>query len=420
MQNTSDTVLPKPSKGFVTSPFVEEIANRALTYLQAGYPVHFAGPAGTGKTTLAFHIAAQLGRAVSLIHGDDDFGSSDLLGQDRGYRKHKLVDNYIHSVLKTEEEMQTMWSENRLTTACKNGDTLIYDEFNRSRPEANNPFLGIFSERILNLPNQRSSGAAGYLQVHPEFRAIFTSNPEEYAGVHKTQDALQDRLITIELDHYDRETEILITIARSDVSRDDAEIIVDLVRNLRGVGVNNSRPTIRSCIVIARVLALRGAHARSDDPIFQWTCRDVLGSETASAKVTRGGRSIMPQKVEEALLKGLQVTPTPASTTPKTKAPESTTPKTKAPKSTAPESTTGKTKALKTKAPESTTPETKTPESAIPKSKAPESTAVKTSAPKSKALGDAAPTTKPTKTKAPVSTASTSEAPKRKPTRPGL
>ena len=26
---------------------------------------------------------------------------------------------------------------------------------------------------------------------------IFTSNPEEYAGVHKTQDALLDRMITI-------------------------------------------------------------------------------------------------------------------------------------------------------------------------------------------------------------------------------
>ncbi len=90
----------------------------------------------------------------------------DLVGQDSGYRKHKVVDNYIHSVVKTEEEMKSLWLENRLTTACQDGDTLIYDEFNRSRPEANNPFLSILSERILNLPKlRRSSG--GYLRVHP-------------------------------------------------------------------------------------------------------------------------------------------------------------------------------------------------------------------------------------------------------------
>ncbi len=306
MQTTSDIVSTEPSSGFVTTPLVEQITQRALNYLQAGYPVHFAGAAGTGKTTLAFHVATQLNRPVSLMHGDDEFGSSDLVGQDSGYRKHKVVDNYIHSVVKTEEEMKSLWLENRLTTACQNGDTLIYDEFNRSRPEANNPFLSIFSERILNLPKLRRSGS-GYLQVHPEFRAIFTSNPEEYAGVHKTQDALMDRLITIQLEHYDRETEVQITMARSSIGQADAETIVDLVRKLRSVGVSNSRPTIRACIAIARVLALRGVHANPEDSIFQWACRDVLNSETA--KVTRDGRSIMPQKVEEALFKGLHATP---------------------------------------------------------------------------------------------------------------
>ena len=300
---TNDSFTPEPSRSFVVTPYVENITKRALTYLRAGYPVHFAGSAGTGKTTLAFHVATQLGRAVSLIHGDDDFGSSDLVGQDSGYRKHKVVDNYIHSVVKTDEEMNSLWLENRLTTACQNGDTLIYDEFNRTRPEANNPFLSIFSEHILNLPRLRHSGG-GYLQVHPEFRAIFTSNPEEYAGVHKTQDALMDRLITIQLEHYDRETEIEITIARSGIGREDAVAIVDLVRDLRKVGVNNSRPTIRACIAIAKVLAMQGAHATVGDPVFEWTCKDILSSETA--KVTRNGQSVMQRKVEESMLKGVR------------------------------------------------------------------------------------------------------------------
>ena len=227
---------PEASETFVITPQVQELADRALMYLQAGYPVHFSGPAGTGKTTLALHVASQLGRPVTLIHGDDEFGSSDLVGSDHGYRRSKLVDNFIHSVLKTEEEMKTLWMDNRLTTACRNGDTLIYDEFTRSRPEANNALLSVLGERILNLPKLRRNGE-GYLEVHPQFRAIFTSNPEEYAGVHKTQDALMDRLITISVGHFDRATEIAVTVARSGIADRDAEVIVDIVRELRGVGV---------------------------------------------------------------------------------------------------------------------------------------------------------------------------------------
>ena len=215
---------PHPSIGveagtqFVETPQVRAIAQRALGYLRAGYPVHFSGPAGTGKTTLALHVAALRGRPVALMHGDDEFGSSDLVGGDFGYKKSRVVDNFIHSVVKTEENMSTLWADNRLTVACRNGDTLVYDEFTRSRAEANNALLSVLEERILSIPKRRPHGD-GFIEVHPEFRAILTSNPEEYAGVHRTQDALNDRLITIQVDHFDRETEVRITETKSGNSR---------------------------------------------------------------------------------------------------------------------------------------------------------------------------------------------------------
>ncbi|HUT37477.1 MAG TPA: gas vesicle protein GvpN [Planctomycetota bacterium] len=294
----NDSIVPEPSEEFVATPYVQAIAERALCYLQVGYPVHFAGPAGTGKTTLALHIAASLGRPVILVHGDDEFGSSDLIGRDTGYHRSRVVDNFIHSVLKTHEEMKTLWVDNRLTTACRDGYTLIYDEFNRSRPEANNALLSILSERILNLPKLRSSGR-GYLAVHPQFRVIFTSNPEEYAGTHKTQDALMDRLITIRLEHLDRESEVRITGAKSGVSRDDAEAIVDIVRALRDLGPNRHRPTIRTCIALARVLAYRSIHAQAENPVFRSICHDILGMDTA--KVTHDGQPVMSPRVEEVI-----------------------------------------------------------------------------------------------------------------------
>ncbi len=300
MPMPNDNVLPEPSKEFVNTSYIRDVTERALAYLNVGYPVHFSGPAGTGKTTLAFHIAAQLGRPVSLIHGDDEFGSSDLIGRDSGYRKYKLYDNYIHSVMKTEEHLNTQWEDNRLTTACKNGNTLIYDEFTRSRPEANNALLSVLEEKFLNLPRLRRADK-GYMEVHPDFRAIFTSNPEEYAGVHKTQDALMDRLITIHLGHFDRETEVQVAMARSGLKLSDAETIVDIVRGLRNTGVNNNRPTIRASIAIVRILANLGGHARMDDPVFIRTCRDVLSTNTA--KVTRGGQPLMPEVLEEVMQK---------------------------------------------------------------------------------------------------------------------
>ncbi|MDP8240863.1 MAG: gas vesicle protein GvpN [Candidatus Hatepunaea meridiana] len=298
--NEKDKVQLESSDEFVITPFIQDLTDRVLTYVEVGYPVHFSGPAGTGKTTLAFHIAAQLGRPVTLMHGDDEFGSSDLVGRDSGYRKSKLIDNFIHSVLKTEEQMNTLWENNRLTNACQNGYTLIYDEFTRSRPEANNVLLSVLEEKILNLPKLGRNGE-GYQDVHPDFRAIFTSNPDEYAGTHKTQDALMDRLITIRLGHFDRETEIQITMAKSGLPRSDAKIIVNIVREMRLIGVNNNRPTIRACIAIAKILAHRSGHAHVNDPFFSRICTDVLGNDTV--KVTRSGESIAPQKISEIIKK---------------------------------------------------------------------------------------------------------------------
>ncbi len=288
------------SENFVLTPQVRGVAERALAYLRAGYPVHFSGPAGTGKTTLALHVAALRGRPVTLMHGDDEFGSSDLVGGEYGYRKSKLIDNFIHSVVKTEESMSTLWADNRLTLACKSGDTLVYDEFTRSRPEANNALLSVLEERLLTLPKRRGQGD-GFLEVHSEFRAVFTSNPEEYAGVHRTQDALMDRLITIKVDYYDRETEVQITRSKSGISQDEAEVIVDIVRELRSLGLAKQGPSLRASIMIARVTVQQGARARAGDSTFSDVCRDVLGSLTA--KVVRDGSSGVQNIVDEVVAK---------------------------------------------------------------------------------------------------------------------
>ena len=121
-----DNIVPEPSERFVCTPHVDEMTNRAMAYLEVGYSIHFAGAAGTGKTTLAFHAAAKLGRPVILVHGDDEFGSSDLVGRDAGYTRSKLVDNYIHSVVKTEEETQVIPVESAETDPARGKPRIIH------------------------------------------------------------------------------------------------------------------------------------------------------------------------------------------------------------------------------------------------------------------------------------------------------
>ena len=278
----------RPRSNFVETQAVRELRERALGYLAAGFPIHFRGPAGTGKTTLALHVAAQMERPVMFIVGDEEFSTSDLIGGQDGYSYRKVIDNFIHTVHKYEEDAVKRWVDNRLTTACREGFTLVYDEFTRSRAEANNILLGVLEEKLLVLPNM--SHRDGYIKVHPEFRAIFTSNPQEYAGVHEAQDALSDRLVTMDLDYYDRETEITITASHSGMPPEDVAKIVDLVRDFRASGEYDQTPTMRVCIMIARVVTMQGMALSSADPRFVRICLDVLESKTAFTTKARERR----------------------------------------------------------------------------------------------------------------------------------
>lgn len=280
MIDEMSTVLePTPLPDFVETKYVRDITDRALSYIKAGFPVHFRGVSGAGKTTMAMHVASKKGRPVVMIHGDEEFTTSNLVGGEYGYRFKKTVDRFVSRVLKVEEDMVKRWVDNRLTIACKYGYTLIYDEFTRSRPEANNILLSILSEKMMDLPVGR--GEEPYLRVHPDFTAIFTSNPEEYAGVYRSQDALRDRMITMDLDHFDYETEVAITQKKSRLSKRDSEKIVNIVRDLRECGKCEFSPTIRGCIMIAKTLKVQNTTPAKANGGFMQTCQDILASETS-------------------------------------------------------------------------------------------------------------------------------------------
>lgn len=284
------TVLQARPRQFVNTPAVERIAKRALRYLNSGFSIHLSGPAGTGKTTLALHLADLVGRPMMIIFGDNELKSSDLIGNQNGYTRRKVVDNFIHSVVKIEDELKQNWTDARLTLACKEGFTLVYDEFNRSRPEVNNVLLSALEEKLLILPP--GEGQSEYVRVNPQFRAIFTSNPEEYCGVHGTQDALLDRLVTINMPEPDEQTQQAILVHKTNIDADSALRIVQIVRAFRdrvkqsipetahnAESAKHSSP-LRSCLMIAKVSQEHDILVKEDSPDFREICADVLLSRT--------------------------------------------------------------------------------------------------------------------------------------------
>lgn len=256
----------------IITPLLQGVVAQALRYLRCGLPVHFCGPAGTGKTTLAVYVAGLLNRPVTVLRGDEEMTTSSLVGGVFGLRHRRVVDNFIHSVLKEENEFTEQWQEERLTEACREGHTLVYDEFTRSRPEANNVLLTVLEEGVLPVSGEPGRKA---IPVHPEFRAIFTSNPDEYAGVHKAQDALRDRMVTIRLDYHDADTETAITAARSGLSEDKARRVVELVRRVRQQG-GGARVGLRASVFLARFVHEEGIDPDPAGDLFHSACIDIL------------------------------------------------------------------------------------------------------------------------------------------------
>ncbi len=262
---------------FVDAPDVKKLGERIKLWLTTGYPVHLIGPTGCGKTSLAMHTANELGRPVVWINGDESITTTDLIGGYSQIEQESLRDKYIHNVFKSNDVLKADWVDNPLAIACKYGYTLVYNEFSRTKPQANNVLLSVFEEGILELPTK--FGEERYIKVHPDFNAILTSNSIEYAGVHRPQDALLDRLVSIYMDYYSFDTEVKIVHAHTGLPIRDVKKIVSVVRSLRDKLPDAQKPGTRACIMMGKGLAASNGSGNTN---FEQLCIDVMAAKTCS------------------------------------------------------------------------------------------------------------------------------------------
>jgi gas vesicle protein GvpN len=270
--------MSKQQESFVITSSIQDVLERTKICLKAGLAVHLTGPAGVGKTTLALKTARDLSESYYLIQGDETFTRNDLVGGLYGYYEKVVEDNFISSVSKMERRLTPIWVDNPVSLACQEGGILIYDEFTRARPETNNVLLGILSEKVLLITDK--SGKLTLVNVHPDFRLILTSNPKEYVGVHKTQDALLDRLVTIQLNNLDEETEISITAKHNNLNRSQAQKIVRFAREVHATE-KLPHSTTRISIMIGKIYQME-FYNRPDEELFIRCCQDIMGLDSSS------------------------------------------------------------------------------------------------------------------------------------------
>ena len=281
-------------ESFIETNEVRNFKNRIKLWIRAGYPPHIVGPTGCGKTTMAMQVAKELGRPMVWINGDDQMTTTDLIGGYSEMEAESLRDKYIHNVFITKDRTKFTWVDNPLTLACKNGYTLIYNEFSRAKPEANNVLLSILEEHILELPTM--FGNERYVKVHPDFNVIFTSNSIEYAGVHRPQDALLDRMVDIYMDYFDFDTEVKIVQAQAHISSQEAKRVVRAVRKIREKMPETCKPGTRAEIMICR--GLKAMESCSKVDVGQLYL-DVLATKIGSLKENSQQGNLIKEVVRE-------------------------------------------------------------------------------------------------------------------------
>lgn len=182
--------------------------------------VLMTGPRGTGKTLAAEVYAARQGRKLIKVECDPEMTAEGLLGTPRLDLKGAGGD---------------YWEDGPILLAAKLDAILFMDEFNLLSPATQAKFNG-FTDRA----------DAGIFVSHigkrvawPNPTVILACN-EGYQGTREIQQALRDRLETIETDYLEESDEINLLVSRTGLDQARAEEAVKAANAIRAAARGES------------------------------------------------------------------------------------------------------------------------------------------------------------------------------------
>ena len=185
----------KPAKVEKLSPVMPEnphkMFSRALAICRAGVPLYLAGPAGSGKTTLAHQIAGALALTYNVMSFCAQTSKSDLLG---------FIDatgKYITSSFRYTFE---------------NGGVFLFDEIDAANPNILTVLNSAIANRACSFPDNPEKP----VEASPDFVVIAAANTlgrggkGDYTGRLQLDAATLDRFAVLECE-YDESLEIKLS-----------------------------------------------------------------------------------------------------------------------------------------------------------------------------------------------------------------
>lgn len=229
------------------------------TMIRGGKHILLEGPVGVGKTTLALHIASELGRGVVRIDGDGRF------------TEQKLVGSFDPKLVMEQGFVRESFLPGPLFEAMTEGKLLLINELNRMPEMVQNVLLPALDEGLIQVPY------LGEIRAKPGFLLVATQNPREFVATSPLSEALLDRLEWVGIEPMSEAEELAIVTAQVQT----AGRAVDpssVLRAVTLVRLTRTHPKIRRGASIRAAISLAQLSDAKDAEGFWATAKSVLAN----------------------------------------------------------------------------------------------------------------------------------------------
>ncbi|MBC8493471.1 MAG: CbbQ/NirQ/NorQ/GpvN family protein [Candidatus Thioglobus sp.] len=176
-------------------------------------PLLIKGPTGCGKTRFIRHMAAKLDRELYTVACHDDLTAADLVGR--------------HLI----NEQGTYWCDGPLTRAVREGAICYLDEVVEARKDTTVVLHPLTDDRRI-LPIERTGET---LEAPDEFMLVVSYNPGYQNLLKGMKPSTRQRFTGVSFEFPDKQTEIYVLLAETDVDKATAEKLVSLANAMRAL-----------------------------------------------------------------------------------------------------------------------------------------------------------------------------------------